>query len=59
MNEVERHYTKEKCFEGEAKLESKSGSYFLRFNLSRELKSEKDPGYREQGRAFQVKKHHV
>lgn len=62
MNEVERGCEKEKWSGGGATLHSKSGSYPLRFNLSRKLKNKKGPGHKEQRRACQVKKkkkHHV
>lgn len=56
MNEVERGCEKEKWSGGGATLHSKSGSYPLRFNLSRKLKNKKGPGHKEQRRACQVKK---
>lgn len=45
---------KEKWSGGGTNANNKSGSYSLRFNLSRELKSKKDPGYEKQGSTLQV-----
>lgn len=53
-NEVERNCGKEKWSGGGTNSNNKSDSYSLRFNLGRELKSKKDPGYKKQGSALWV-----
>lgn len=48
---------KQKCFGEEADFKSKSGSYSLRLNFSRELKNKEDPGLRSKGERARRKKH--